>query len=123
MSVAKRFGKRGKASETMKIFHEPLVVQLNGLKLDCLSQPEFTNISVNFRAESDGFIIYIYWIPMKGVDGLDYTLGIGIDERESLAKREAVAVVGFYPDDKVPDFFTALKALKVEIPKDYIVLV
>lgn len=107
----------------MKVYNETLAVQLNGLKLDCLSQPDFTKTSVNFRAEAGDLILYLYWINMNGIEGITFTLGLGIGEREFEAKSYAEAVVGFTPDDKVYDFMTAMRALKVTVPADYQVLV
>lgn len=111
----------------MKVFNEPLIAELMGLKLDVLSQPDITANSINFRAEAGNLILFFYWIlvggTIGGADNIQYSLGIGASERDILAKTNAVVAIGFTVDDKVPDFLTALRALNITIPKDYQVLV
>lgn len=107
----------------MKIYNESLIAELMGLKLDILSQPDITRVSTNFRAEAGDLILYFYWINTGGIDGILYSFGVGVSERETLAKTNAVVAIGFTADDKVGDFFTALKALNISVPKDYTVLV
>lgn len=107
----------------MKVYNEPLIAELMGLKLTCLSQPDFTAMSINFRAEAGDLILYFYWINTKGIEGIQNSLGVGASERDLLARTNAVVAIGFTADDKVPDFFTALKALNIALPKNYDVFV
>lgn len=109
----------------MKIYSPTAVRDLNGLKLDCLSQPTYSqgNKVVTFRGESANYILYFLWSVVSPLidPTLKFAFGVGCAEREQNAK-DCVIVVGFEPEDGVKTFVAAAQKLGIVIPPDWICL-
>ena len=107
----------------MQIYSETAIRDLDGLKLDFLSQPESSKDgkSITLRAESGDYIIYFIWSVLNLGD-IKYILAVGCNQREQNAK-DCVVIAGFGANDGVKTFSCAAKKLNISLPKDWQVLV
>lgn len=106
----------------MKAYSPSALRDLNGLKLDCLSQPIYSqgNKSVSFRGESKNFILYFLWAVINPLidPTVKFAFGVGCSEREQHSK-DCIIVAGFEESDNIKTFIQAAQSLGVIIPANW----
>lgn len=109
----------------MIVYSPTAIRDLNGLKLDCLSQPVYSqgNKVVTFRAESGTFVLHFLWSVVNPLidPTIKFAFGVGCSEREQNSK-DCVIVAGFEAADDVKTFVAAARKLGIIIPADWICL-
>lgn len=109
----------------MIVYSPTAIRDLNGLKLEILGQPMYSqgNKVVTFRAESGNFILYFLWSVVSTLidSKIKFAFGVGCGEREQNAK-DCVIVAGFEPEDEVKTFVAAAQKLGIILPSNWICL-